>query len=100
MNYHKSGEVRRRPWQMQVLASLGEFDSAQTHSQRIAALGKLQALSAGKGPLKKVLRRCLALVIRAERLEACQIRAERRPKIAWEVPYSTSPVDLPVRFFE
>ena len=96
MRLHRSKEVRQRPWQMQVLAALAEFDFATAHSQRMAALGKLKALFAGNGALSAVLRKCLALTIRAERLEACQIRAERRRNN--EVPGSSLPVNLPIRF--
>jgi hypothetical protein len=67
MRRHRSKEARRLPWQAQVLAALAEFDFAKAPSQRMAALRKLQPLFAGRGALKKVLRKCLALTKRAER---------------------------------
>jgi len=68
MRSHRSKESGGLPWQTQVVAVLAEFDSANTHGKRIAALNKLQSLFAGGGLLKKVLRKCLALTKRAERL--------------------------------
>jgi hypothetical protein len=73
MRHHISKEVGL-PWQTQVLAALAEFDSGKTPSQRMAALGKLRPLFAGNGELKKVLTRCLALLIRAERMGEWEIR--------------------------
>jgi hypothetical protein len=67
MRRYRSKEVGL-PWQTQVLAALAEFDLAQAPSQRLPALKKLQLLFAGSGELKKVLRKCLALTRRAERL--------------------------------
>jgi hypothetical protein len=68
MRHQKSKKTGGLPWQTQVLASLAEFDLASTPSQRMAALRELQSLFAGDGALKKVLRKCLALTRRAERL--------------------------------
>jgi hypothetical protein len=68
MRRHRSKEVGQLTWQTQALAALAEFDSAKAPSQRVAALRKLKSLFAGAGELKKVLRKCLALTKRAERL--------------------------------
>jgi hypothetical protein len=68
MRHHGSKKAGKLSWQTQVLASLAEFDRANTPSQRMAALRELQSLFAGDGALKKVLRKCLALTKRAERL--------------------------------
>jgi hypothetical protein len=68
MKCHRSKEVGRLPWQTQVLAALAEFDFVKAPSQRMAVLRKLQSLFAGNEALKKVLRKCLALTRRAERL--------------------------------
>jgi len=68
MRRHRSKEIGQLPWQTQALAVLAEFDSANAPSQRVAALRKLQLLFAGDGELKRVLRKCLALTRRADRM--------------------------------
>ena len=78
MGRDRSRKVERLPWDSQVQAAVTEFDFAKTHSQRTAVLRRLHSLFVGPGELKKVLRKCLALVERVERLEARQMRAGGR----------------------
>ena len=68
MRRKASGNAEPLPWKRRVLAALTEFDCATARSQRMAALGKLQTLFAGKGARKEALRKCLALTRRVERL--------------------------------
>lgn len=68
MRCYRLKEVERLPWQTQVAAALAEFDIAKSSRERMAALRKLQPLFAGNGARRKALRRCLALMRRAERL--------------------------------
>jgi len=78
MRRDRSRELERLPWKSQVQAAVAELDCAKTSNQRMAALRRLHLLFVGGGELKRVLRRCLALIRRVERLEAWQIRAGRK----------------------
>ena len=78
MRRDRSRKVKQLPWKTQVLAAVKELDFAKAPKERMAALGRLRSLFAGGGSLKKVLRKCLALIRRFERLEAWQIRAGRK----------------------
>jgi len=63
------------PWQTRATAALSEFNFARRPAPRMAALRKLQTLVKGDEAVKEVLRKCLALTIRAERLRKCGLIA-------------------------
>jgi hypothetical protein len=98
MRRHRSKEAGL-PWETQVAAAVAEFDSAKAPTQRMAALRKLQPLCAGNGELKAVLRKCLALLTKAEQIGEWKIRAERRHNEAPpKVPARSQLVNRPLRF--
>jgi hypothetical protein len=70
-------KLEQLPWKSQVQAALAELDYAKTSNQRVAALRRLRLLFVGGAEPKKVLRRCLSLIRRIERLEAWHIRTCR-----------------------
>lgn len=74
MRHHIPKEVGQPSRKTQVLAALAELDFAKGHSQRMAALRTLQPLFAGNGAREAALRKCLAVLIRAERLGEWEIR--------------------------
>jgi hypothetical protein len=99
MRRHRSSEVKRISWHKQAFSALAEFDSAQTSSQRMAALKKLQPLFAGNGTRKAALRKCLALTIKTERMGEWEICTERRHRDAARKTLDSSlPVNLSRRF--
>lgn len=98
MRRHRSSEVKRITWHSRALVALAEFDLAKTHSQRMAALRKLQPLFAGNGARKAALRKCLALTRRVERVGKWEICTERRPSDAARMaPGLSLRVNLPIR---
>lgn len=55
-------------WRVEAQRTLSEFNQGNTAESRWVALEKLEHLFSGDDPLFPVLRRCLKLAKRAERL--------------------------------